>query len=174
MILLRRLGKPWLTCLFEALKRSSGSFANSPPPRARIWTTNNSRSRDSPGLKNRLTRLVPCRLRSTTAHRSQTRTPEYTPFAVDIQNMGSQYRATSGLRSPASRDPVMMPFPTYESPLRSPRPAHVRPSNNGSVTDLPSYGDANRDAPPRYDGNGTHNRPGPAQEEILVENNFVS
>lgn len=93
--------------------------------------------------------------------------------------MGSQYRATSrALHSPGTQAPLMMPFPLGGAPVRPPQPVYIGSNGVGgrgaSVADLPSYGDANRDAPPKYDNDTLGETDSHDQEENTVEHNYVS
>ena len=78
---------------------------------------------------------------------------QYSSYTVNIQGIGSQYRATS--------QTLATPFNTVGdrhtatvSPPELARDGHTgRAYGKESAGDLPSYGDANKDAPPVY-GNG--------------------
>ncbi|KIP06667.1 hypothetical protein PHLGIDRAFT_128161 [Phlebiopsis gigantea 11061_1 CR5-6] len=150
-VALRRMGRPLKTCIAIALNTKVP--LDHPAP---IRVANRDWQVHGTGFKARLARLLPRKL--------QLANPPppvvYQPFTVNIQRIGEQYRAS----------PHAPSFPP--DGLRPPDPVYRQAR---SVVDLPSYGEANRDGPPRYDEGPQAERRAEREEgEVTVEHNFVS
>lgn len=151
VVALRRMGRPLKTCIAIALNTKVP--LDHPAP---IRVANRDWQVHGTGFKARLARLLPRKLQPTNPPPPVV----YPPFTVNIQRIGEQYRASP-------------PAPSFPPDgLRPPDPVYRQAR---SVVDLPSYGEANRDGPPRYDEGPQAERRAEREEgEVTVEHNFVS
>ena len=158
---LRRMGHPPKTCFLIALNTKMPLNHPSLVRPANTSWQNQASPPPSPGLKTRLARLLPKKFQPAS---SPPPPIAYAPFTVNIERMGEQYRATLSSPHTASTPPPA-------DWLRPPDPVYRQ---GRSVVDLPSYGEANRDVPPRYGESPEAQQRADSEEETTVEHNFVS
>ena len=127
---IRRTGRPLKTCFLIALNTKIRIDRLPPmPPESRYWRNYGTH----PAVFDHVVRLLPSKLRP----RGWQSRGIHEPFAVNLESVGGHYRVT------ARSSPTLAAY--------VPRPPDRVYLHQHSSMDLPSYIDANRNAPPLYE-----------------------